>query len=119
MNLVLQPEGSNLCGQACVAMVMGISLEDACRLLPSTTGTRPVRIREALSPLGWVLGPRRAVLEPGRVHLGRVQWERHRHHGHLFLVDVDGSVLDPYFGENPKWRDSAWVTSYYGVTNNR
>lgn len=96
-------------------MITGTSLEEACRLLPSTTGTQPIRIREVLAPLGWGLGPRVRTAVRGGIYLGRVQWERHRHHGHLFLLDADGTILDPYFGVNPTWRASAHVTSYYPI----
>lgn len=96
-------------------MITGITLEQACLLLPSTQGTLPIRIREVLLPLGWRLGPRVRTAVRGGVYLGRVQWERHRHHGHLFVLDRDGRVLDPYFGVNPTWRTSAFVTSFYPV----
>lgn len=96
-------------------MIAGVTLEEACLALPSTTGTRPSLIRKALLPFGWTLLPRRRAFTFGWHHLGRVQWERHRHHGHLFVVDANGTLLDPYFGVNPTWRSSAWVTSYYRV----
>lgn len=33
MKLILQPKGSSLCGQCCVAMLMDISLEEAIKLV--------------------------------------------------------------------------------------
>lgn len=33
MKLVLQPKGSSLCGQCCIAMLMDISLEEAIKLV--------------------------------------------------------------------------------------
>jgi len=33
MKLILQPKGSSLCGQACIAMLLDISLEEAIKLV--------------------------------------------------------------------------------------
>jgi len=42
INLIRQPDNSNLCGQACVAMIAGISLDESIKLFNSRgkTGTK-------------------------------------------------------------------------------
>ena len=44
INLIRQPDNSNLCGQACVAMIAGISLDESIKLFNSrgSTGTKTV-----------------------------------------------------------------------------
>ena len=122
MILVYQPEGSALCGQACLATILGISLEEACDILPGDRGTRICRIREALEKHGFTLGPRKGgnrLLERGKRYIGRVRWRPREHWGHLFLVEVDGRVLDPYFGPKDAMRwdqhPEAKVTSLYEI----
>lgn len=50
-----QPPGSSLCGQACVAMVAGISLDESIKAFSGKRGgTRTKDIVQALSRLGFV-----------------------------------------------------------------
>lgn len=43
-----QGEGTRLCGQACVAMALGVSLEDSIRLIGHSHGTRTKELTAAL-----------------------------------------------------------------------
>ena len=54
VRLVRQPEGSSLCGQACVAMVAGVSLDRAIKATGHSRrgGTHTWEIVEALRKLG-------------------------------------------------------------------
>ena len=52
INLIKQPEGSNLCGQACVAMIAGISLEESIKLFKSRGKTRTKQLYYALKERG-------------------------------------------------------------------
>ncbi len=52
MNLVNQPEGSRLCGQACIAMIANISIGEAINLIGHSHGTHTKEIIQALKTLG-------------------------------------------------------------------
>lgn len=52
MNLVTQPEGSNLCGQACVATITGIGLERAISVFGTRGCTTTKQVVAALRKLG-------------------------------------------------------------------
>lgn len=54
---IFQPEGSNLCGQACVAMLAGVSLEEATQTVGKSGLTLTRDVRQALEKYGFVLGP--------------------------------------------------------------
>ena len=48
MQLVRQPTGSNLCGQACVATLCGITLDEAIALVRKHGQTRTIHLKRAL-----------------------------------------------------------------------
>lgn len=48
MKLVRQPKGSNLCGQACVATLCGITLDEATILVRKTGQTQTKHLKRAL-----------------------------------------------------------------------
>ena len=52
INLIKQPEGSNLCGQVCVAMIAGISLEESIKLFNSRGKTGTKTLHHALQKIG-------------------------------------------------------------------
>lgn len=52
MKIVMQPEGSSLCGQSCVAMIAGVSLEDSIAAFGKRGGTRTKEVAKALSVFG-------------------------------------------------------------------
>lgn len=52
IRLVRQPNGSSLCGQACVAMVANITLEESIRRFGSRGGTYTRQLVEVLRDLG-------------------------------------------------------------------
>jgi hypothetical protein len=47
-----QPEESNLCGQTCVAMIAGVSVEEAVRIFGTKGKTRTKQVADALRSLG-------------------------------------------------------------------
>jgi hypothetical protein len=53
MKLVKQPPKSNCCGQACVATVAGISLEDSIEKFRKRGKTRAADVRDALKKCGF------------------------------------------------------------------
>lgn len=53
MKLINQPKGVGVCGQTCVAMIAGISLEESINLFKSKAGTRPKQVAKVLKGLGF------------------------------------------------------------------
>lgn len=53
MKLVRQPRDSNLCGQACVATVAGITLEESIAIFRKRGKTSTCHLREALKHCGF------------------------------------------------------------------
>lgn len=99
--LVLQPEGSALCGQCCVAMAAGVSLRRVIKLMgDSPAGVGTAEIRLALDSFGLKCAPRMRVVKD---KLGPVQVRRALLHtvqrvpstvNHWTLL-WDGGVFDP------------------------
>src|ERR1035437_8529670 len=108
MNYVEQPDGSSLCGQACVAMVADVSLAEAVQLIGKRghSGTRTRDLVKALRSLGVGCAdklkrvsrvrpvyPRRAILA-----VAKYAWvsdgtrEQRKCH---WMVTWDGVVYDP------------------------
>lgn len=57
MKLIRQPKGSHVCGQACVAMIVGCSLEEAtAEMGQGRTATK--KVREFLKARSWRVGDR-------------------------------------------------------------
>jgi len=52
INLIKQPDNSNLCGQACVAMIAGISLKESIKLFDSKGKTNTKKVYYALQKKG-------------------------------------------------------------------
>lgn len=52
MDLILQPEGSWLCGQTCVAMLAGITLEESIAVFGKRSSTSTKDVIRALRSLG-------------------------------------------------------------------
>jgi len=81
INHIQQPEGSNLCGQCCVAMLAGISLEKSIELVGKRGSTRPKDLARALTKLGF-------ECDGYRVRI-RGHWaSEHRRNYHLQLSDI-------------------------------
>jgi len=118
MNILRQPEGSSLCGQTCVAMASGVSLDRACEAVGHRNGTTTKEIVKALRELGVPCGeklkrisrkrpalPKRgivAICQPGK----RYKW-------HWILV-WDGEMIDPA-GLWPKYYDKWKMTSFLEI----
>lgn len=52
MDWVYQGKGTRLCGQACVAMIAGITLDEAVKLFGTKGGTRTKHVVDAFNKLG-------------------------------------------------------------------
>lgn len=60
-----QPEKSSLCGQACVAMIAGITLDESIKVFRTKGGTRTSDVYRALTTLGIKCGDKLVRLKDG------------------------------------------------------
>lgn len=113
-----QPAKSNLCGQACVATVLDIDLDEATKLVGKRGLTRTSDIRAAFAKRGIVLGPgvRGDKVERNTAYVARVHWPDSKR-THWVVLDVDGTIIDPGWGINPHneggWPPGARITTAY------
>ena len=116
MHTVYQPYGSTLCGPACVASILEITLDEACGLIGKRGLTRTKLIRAALAKRDVVLGPRVPPKDqvPSRTYLARVKWKGEKH-THWVIIRPDGRVFDPAFGFDPDW-GAGYISSLYEIT---
>lgn len=116
---IQQPAGSKLCGQCCVAMALGISLDEAVKLVGlKTRGTSNKQLVAALETITvhrtFYRGARSVLAENAiRViprALIRIRWERSpstSRRFHVVLKDGD-EVFDPLYSKPAPSLD-AWL----------
>ena len=101
MKTVLQPHGSKMCGQACVAMAAGLSLPEAIHRMDKHRATGFTDIRKALILSGLTVG---AKTERVKYHGKRAQnipkraiaKLRHKDKTNAhFVLWWDGKMYDP------------------------
>jgi hypothetical protein len=97
-----QPEGSNLCAHCCVAMALGLTLDEAIARVGHKHGTRNHELVRALGTIG-KFQPGRHFTDPSIV---RVKGEKSRRH--VALV-AGGKVYDPAYSK-PAPSIADWVT---------
>lgn len=113
MKLVKQPVGSSQCGQACVATVCGITLEESLMIFRRKGQTRTKHIVAALRQMGIKCGDKltRGFPKEGAAILkfthpsGRSHW----------VVWYKNKYYDPIAGVSqkiPRWLLRSRVTSY-------
>lgn len=121
MRLLLQPKGSNLCGQTSMAMIFGITLDAAIELYGSRASTRTKQHVEVLRGHGYVVPTERLyrflnfedlpdlcmlhahrMKRPGWLHW--MVWHRHR------VFDPLGNTTESIQRGNP-----IYVTSYLPI----
>ena len=116
MKLVRQPSGSNLCGQACVAMVCDIELEEAIELVGSRGKTVTKQLKEALTSQGVKTSERRVLGFPeegsallfwksGNDLRHWTVWHKNKHY------DPNAGV----FRDTPRYLLNARVTSHLKI----
>lgn len=126
MKLVEQPEGSSLCGQACIAMVTGSSLERAVFVVGHKNGTYTSDLIKAIRVLGCDCADRlrriskqRPVL-PKRCIVSIVKWvgegpTRRQRKGH-WILSWDGVIYDPGGVWPESYDKNGWtITSYLEI----
>jgi len=126
MRLVRQPEGSGLCGQACIAMAAGVSLDRACEVVGhrKERGTTTREVVRALRTLGVPCADRLRRVSRARPHLPKraivaihrpPEENRHRGQWHWMLA-WDGVIYDPGASWPDRYRD--WkITSVLEITS--
>lgn len=113
MKLVKQPTGSNQCGQACVATVCGLSLEESLMIFCRKGATRTKQLIQALRQMGIACGDKlirgfpkgcSAILKfthpSGRSHW--VVWHKNKYYDPVAGV----------FRKVPRWLEPSRVTSH-------
>jgi hypothetical protein len=102
LKLVLQPEGSSLCGQSCVAMIAGISLSQSIKAIGHKRKTRWVELRDALTGLGFSVSEKLTKVQSRsdlpRFCVVRIYWgaDNTSH----WIIKCGGLTYDPISGLN-------------------
>lgn len=88
------------CGQACVAMVAGITLEESIKIFGHKRGTTTKQVRRALTECGWIPAEKLKIVP--RVHrkgyaklavcLFKVVWPDKSSH---WILNWQGTIYDP------------------------
>jgi hypothetical protein len=114
MKLVQQPEGSNLCGQAVVAMLLNLSLEEACELMGKRGKTTSKDLVQALCKGGVGVGQKRIPLRGNPPPLFSIVFARYSQGGNVghWMLFWNGRLLDP--SAHYETRDKI-VTSYIPI----
>lgn len=99
---IQQPEGSSLCGHCCVAMALGIELDEAIKRIGHRRGVRNYEVVKALGRAcrSTASEPLRRGMEttvrppaPSVIRVKELAGRGRRHHVVLFALD--GKVYDP------------------------
>jgi len=120
MKLVMQPRDSALCGQACVAMLTGVTLDEATKLVGTKGKTWSREIRSALASQGFHMADWKHPkhLESGKFYMARLRPRVNgTRHGHWNVIDQEGRRYDPEVPVvNPAMWDGWRLTSIYEIT---
>lgn len=119
MRIIRQPEGSSLCGQCCVAMAAGVSLDRACQAVGHRNATTTKNIILALAQLGIPCASRMKRVSRNRptlparclVAIHGPAYKPRRWH---WLLQWDGKMLDPG-GCWPDYYKDWKITSYLEI----
>lgn len=104
MKLVRQPPYSKVCGPACVATLLGVTLEYAVELVGTKGKTQWKHLRDALRKVGCQAPDAMTVIREGgadevpQVCIARLWWGA-KWQGSHWLVKNGDVILDPAFGE--------------------
>jgi hypothetical protein len=98
MKLVRQPPGSNLCGQACIATLLGISLDEAVMLARVEGQTRTKDLTVALSAFRVPHAPRWTPGPPERDDTALLYFQSKDREAAHWVVWHRGKYYDPISG---------------------
>ena len=116
MKLVRQPKESSLCGQACIATVCGVTLEEAIMLTRKRGGTRTLHLKRALHAMSIPHGNRRVRGFPKEG--SAILWFQHSDGDAHWVVWHNNKYYDPaagVFRNVPKHLHEARVTSHLPI----
>jgi len=117
MKLIRQPEGSSLCGQACVATIAGVSLAESIAAFGTKGKTGTKQVVKALQSLGIKCGDRLVKLtkENRKPHVCIVKLHFDGYKFTHWTVYNKGLYLDPDFGTLKEYPSGVRETSYLPV----
>lgn len=116
MNLIRQPRGSSLCGQACIATICEVSLDEACKMVGTKGYTTTKRLIQALTMMGMSTGSRlkRGMPESGLAILKVTRFDGRSH----WVIWKNGKFYDPaagVFRGLPSYLQNSKVTSHLRI----
>lgn len=98
MNYLRQPKYSNLCGQTCIAMIAGLSLEQSIKLFNSSDCTTTKQLKQVLNichiNTGEKLERLKKEQQPYTTCILKITWGNKSH----WVVYNKGKVYDPALG---------------------
>ena len=95
MKLLKQPEQTNLCGQTCVAMVAGVTIEDAAEVIGTRGRTRNKDLVKGLMDLNVSCSFKaKRGLPECETAIMKVYFGRNRH----WVIWDNGHIIDPAVG---------------------
>ena len=117
MKLIKQPEGSSLCGQACVAMLAGVSLEKSVSVFGKRGGTTTKEVIAALKKLGVKCGnklflAKNHIMTPICIAKLHFSWDKSHTH---WTIYHNGVFYDPAIGKTERYPEGVRVTSFLPV----
>lgn len=118
MKLVRQPEGSNLCGQACCATLCEITLDEACMLARTRGSTNTRKLKRVLHAMSVEHDEKRTRGWPERDETALLYFQsKDRKRAHWVLYRKR-KYYDPNAGtfrKLPKYLEDADMTSHLKV----
>ena len=120
IRIIRQHPATNTCGQACVAMVCGITLEEACMLTRTKGKTTTAHLKRALHAMGVEHDERRTLGHPPKDTTALLYWRSNvltsRTHWTVWHKNKHYDPLCGVFRKTPEWlRLNARVTSHLRV----
>jgi len=119
MKLVRQPKGSSLCGQACVATIAGVSLEESIMAFGGTRGgTSTKQVVDALRKLGVACGDNLVRLSKKSLKtptcIVKLHFDGYKF-THWTVYHKGKGYMDPDFGPVKEYPSGVRETSYLPV----
>ncbi len=117
MKLIYQPEGSSLCGQACVAMLANVSLEKSVATFGKRGGTTTKEVVAALKALGVrcgneLLRTKNNAMTPVCIVKLHFDWDKIHTH---WTIYNRGIFYDPAIGMTEKYQEGVRPTSFLPI----
>lgn len=118
MKYIRQPEGSNLCGQTCCAMLCDITIDEACMLARTKGQTNTKKLKRILHAMSMEHDAKRTRGEPSRDETALLYFQsKDRKRAH-WVVWHKRKYYDPIAGvfrKRPNHLQDADLTSHLKV----